>query len=265
MARLRLVHWNAAEAAERAAQLRRLGHAVEHEGLDPRTLREIRADPPDAVVIDLTRLPSQGRDIGLAVRYYKDTRRLPIVCLGGDPAKAAKVAARLPDAIYARWEEAGAAIERALTDPPPVVAEPKSLLDGYSGTPLPAKLGVKDGTTLLLDGAPDEVLAAFGGLPEGARLARDPSASADVIVWFVRSAAELGRGIAGRAVRAAGARLWIAWPKKGSGLEQDVGQPEVRRAGLDAGLVDFKVARIDGHWSALAFSVRKPRRTGAGG
>jgi len=259
MARLRLVHWNRSEAAERAAQLRALGHDVEWEQLDPRTLRELRADPPDVFVIDLTRLPSQGRDIGLAVRYYKDTRHLPIVCLGGATDKVAKVAERLADAVYAPWEDAHTAIKLALTDPPQVTAVPKSLLDGYSERPLAAKLGIRGGMTVFLDSAPDDVMPAFAGLPEGANLVRESQKppAPDVVIWFVSSSAGLAAGIAERAARVSTARLWIAWPKKGSGIEADIGQPEVRAAGLDAGLVDFKVARIDGRWAALAFAARK--------
>lgn len=256
-ARLRLIHWNAGEAQARADALRALGFEVQHEGLDFRTLRQLREAPPDAVVIDLTRLPSQGRDIGLGIRYYRDTHDLPLVFLGGEPAKVEGVRKALPDAIYAAWDGAAGAIAQALDNPPEVVTQPRSLLDGYSGTPLPAKLGIKEGSTVLAAGDDAGAVAALSDLPAGARITRDPAEKADLAMWFVRSLAELHEGIASWADRAETLRLWIAWPKKGEALGTDVGQPEVRTAGLAAGLVDFKVARIDERWTALAFTRRK--------
>ena len=87
MPRIRLIHWHAAEAAERAARLARGGLEVEHAPLDPSGLRALRADPPDAVVIDLSRLPSHGRDLGAALRQTKATRGVPLVFVGGDSVK----------------------------------------------------------------------------------------------------------------------------------------------------------------------------------
>ncbi len=257
-----LVSWRADEAQARAEQLTAMGYEVRHDGLDFRTLRQMRDDPPDTVVIDLTRLPSQGRDIGLAVRYYKDTHRLPIVYAGGDSVKVSKVKESLPDAIYVDWDQIAEGITKALTSPPEVTTTPASLLDGYAGKPLPAKLGLKAGMTVLLAGEPgDRTEATFAGLgPEIHVLSgtADPGGeAADIVVWFVRSMADLSTGMAGWAERAAFNRLWIAWPKKAASPRSDVGQQDVRKAGLAAGLVDFKVAGIDEHWTALAFTRRE--------
>ena len=75
---------------------------------------------------------------------------------------------------------------------------------------------------------------------------------------FVRSLAELRRRfpVAGRALVERG-RLWIAWPKKASGVETDLTQGYVRKTGLDSGLVDFKICAIDATWSGLCFTRRK--------
>ena len=104
---IRLVHWNAAEAAERAARLAHGGLRVDHAPLDPAGLKALRADPPDAVVIDLSRLPSHGRDLGAALRQSKATRGIPLVFVGDDPAKVARVRELLPDAIYTDWASLG--------------------------------------------------------------------------------------------------------------------------------------------------------------
>jgi hypothetical protein len=264
--RLRLVSWRPAEADTRAAQLTALGYVVQHTGLDPRTLRQIREDLPDAVVIDLDRLPSQGRDLGLAVRYYKATRELPLIFLGGETAKVQAIRAILPDAVYGPWDDAAALIKETLANPPLVTSVPQSLLDGYSGAPLHSKLGIKEGTHVLLVSMPAAALPpdlpevpapSLGALPAGARVTQDAAQAAGVIVWPVRTQAELDAGLPTWAPRAATARLWIAWPRKTTAWTPEVNQTAVRNAGLAAGLVDYKIARIDDVWTALAFSVRK--------
>lgn len=127
---------------------------------------------------------------------------------------------------------------------------------GYSGTPLPKKLGVKPHSRLALFGAPDTFAATLGALPEGARLLRG-SARADLAVWFDRSRADLARGIARRAAAVPPGGLWIAWRKQASGQATDVGEADVRAAGLEAGLVDYKICAVDGTWSGLKFASRR--------
>src|SRR5262245_61267640 len=99
MRRVRLIHWNAKEVEERAARLRAADCEVTYEPLNGAgALRTLRENPPSAVVIDLSRLPMQGRDVGLAVRHYKTTRSIPLIFVAGDAAKVARVQQSLPDA-----------------------------------------------------------------------------------------------------------------------------------------------------------------------
>lgn len=154
----------------------------------PPALRALRDDPPDAVVIDLGRLPSQGRDFGVALRTAKATRHVPLVFVGGDVDRVARVRAVLPDAVFASWDEIGAALERAIAAPPADPVTPKSVFAAYEGVPLARKLGMA---------------------------------------------------------------------KRSSGVESDLTQPVVRRAGLDRGLVDYKVVSVDETWTGLRF---RPRR-----
>jgi len=128
---------------------------------------------------------------------------------------------------------------------------------GYSGTPLPRKLGIKPGFTVHLVDAPDGFETALGALPAGASLRRTGRRPADLVVWFVRSVAALDHGIVARAAATGPGGLWIAWPKKASGVRTDVTQAEVRAAGLDHGLVDYKIAAIDATWSGQKFARRK--------
>ncbi len=137
---------------------------------------------------------------------------------------------------------------------------------GYSGTPLPKKLGVKDGHVLWLVNAPADFEQTLGELPAAARLVRKPSGAKrfDVIVLFVRTAQELERGFdsAKRCLAEAGG-LWIAWPKKSSSVATNLVDSMVRAHGLRCGLVDNKVCAIDATWSGLRFVVRL-RDRGAG-
>jgi hypothetical protein len=94
-------------------------------------------------------------------------------------------------------------------------------------------------------------------LPEGVRLVERYQAALDLILWFVRSRDELERAMDKWAARVGKGGLWIIWPKKSSGIQSDLTQAVVRRAGLDAGLVDYKIASMDETWSGLRFSVRK--------
>ncbi len=129
---------------------------------------------------------------------------------------------------------------------------------GYSGTPLPKKLGMKPGATVALVGAPADFEKTLGALPEGACLRAGLRGEADLIVAFVRSRAELRKQLPALARRCgAGAGLWLAWPKKSSGVATDLSEDAVRAAGLAAGLVDFKVCAIDATWSGHRFAPRR--------
>ncbi|MEJ2737640.1 MAG: hypothetical protein P8189_29470, partial [Anaerolineae bacterium] len=125
MYRVRLLSWNRTEAAERAEQLQSAGFGVIHEPLDAAGLRALRQDPPSAVVIDLGRAPSPGRDVALGLRKYRATRDVPLVFVGGEPKKVARIKELLPDAVYTNWDDVGRSLERAIAHPPaePVVPE----------------------------------------------------------------------------------------------------------------------------------------------
>lgn len=186
MRRVRLYHWNAEEARERAAQLKAAGYAVEHKlPLEPGDLRELREKPPDAVVIDLTRLPSHGRDVALVLREQKSTRHIPLVFVGGAPEKVERVRHSLPDAAFTDWDRFRNALKQAIAHPPANPVVPKSRLDGYSGTPLPKKLGIKPDFRVALVGAPADFRKTLGEVPAGVKFLK--SGAADLTLWFLRA------------------------------------------------------------------------------
>jgi hypothetical protein len=131
---------------------------------------------------------------------------------------------------------------------------------GYSGTPLFRKLGISAGATVLLDGAPAGF--AIDDVPEGVRLQRPPASGPyDVILCFCPDQARLRARWAALHPRTtpAGA-LWIAWPKRASGMQTDLDENVVREYALAHGRVDVKVCAIDETWSGLKNVIRKAER-----
>jgi hypothetical protein len=129
--------------------------------------------------------------------------------------------------------------------------------NGYSGTPLPKKLGIREGTRVAVVSAPQGFEAVLGTLPRGVQVRATARGRLDVVLFFVTRRAELARRFPSfaRALEADGG-LWVAWPKKTSGVATDLAFDTVQRIGLDAGLVDNKVCAIDGTWSGLRFVRR---------
>ncbi len=136
------------------------------------------------------------------------------------------------------------------------------LMAGYSGTPLPKKLGIVEGTRLAVLHAPPEFAVALGKLPPGVVIAARPGKAHDVIVVFVteRTALEKALSKHERAIFPAGA-IWAAWPKKASKVPTDITEDTVREVCLPRGLVDVKVCAIDDVWSGLRLVWRKELRS----
>ncbi len=136
---------------------------------------------------------------------------------------------------------------------------------GYSGTPLPKKLGIKPGARVGTIRAPAILADLLDDLPMGARLLRLRAGAPpyDVVLLFAADLkalrAELDRAVGAITVDGG---LWVAWPKRSSALASDVLESDVRRAGLAAGLVDNKICAVDDDWSGLRFVVRVEDRPG---
>jgi len=130
-------------------------------------------------------------------------------------------------------------------------------MPGYSGTPLPKKLGIKDGFQISLKDAPAEVLAELKPSLEKCKVARDARTPLDFAMLFTKSAASLKKEFQriGKNLTPAG-MLWISWPKKSSGVPTDLNENIVREIGLAAGLVDVKVCAVTDVWSGLKFVRR---------
>ncbi len=128
---------------------------------------------------------------------------------------------------------------------------------GYSGTPLPRKLGIAPGDRVVFPNEPEDFRTALGELPGGVAVRSRARGPLDVIVAFFTCRAELERSLDRLIANLDPAGgLWIAWPKRSSGVETDITEDVVRDEGVARGLVDNKVCAIDETWSGLRLVVR---------
>jgi hypothetical protein len=129
---------------------------------------------------------------------------------------------------------------------------------GYSGTPLPQKLGIKEGHQLALLSAPKGFEKTLGALPFGVATREALKGKPlDVVVLFVTAKKQLVKELPKvRKAMAPACGFWVAWPKKASGLETDMTEHVVREVALPTGLVDNKVCAIDETWSGLRLVIR---------
>jgi len=130
-------------------------------------------------------------------------------------------------------------------------------MPGYSGTPLPKKLGIKDGFRLHFVRLPSEVRLELKEAASRCEIIGDGEAVVDFAMVFTKSASELQREFNRTAKRLTPpGMLWVSWPKKTSGVATDLDENAVRRIGLEAGLVDVKVCAVTEVWSGLKFVRR---------
>ncbi len=247
MARVLVIHRDPPEANERAARLRALGlDATPYLSLGSRGFRGIHENPPHVILIDLTRLPSYGKAMGVLIRKHKLLRSIPLVFVEGDPDKVAQVRAILPDAVYTPWAKASAAIQRAIRQAPPEPLAPR-----VPSTPLLAKLGIGENSRVALLHSPKDF--ELPGVT-----AQQQADGADVVLIFFRKSSALSRELPDLpAMTGKGRRLWVLWPKKASGVESDLTLVRIREMASAHGLVDYKVCAVDAVWSATTLGKRR--------
>jgi hypothetical protein len=245
--RVLVIHRDTAEATERASRLRALGFdATAYLSLGARGFRGIRQDPPHAILIDLTRLPSYGKAMGVLIRRQKSLGSIPLVFVEGDPDKTAQVRAVLPDAVYTTWAKAEPAIRRAIRQAPLEASPPRD-----PGRPLLTKLGIGTASRVAMLHAPE-------GFELPGVSAQKQVGEADVVMIFLRSSAALGRELPGLGgMLRKGRRVWLLWPKKASGTPSDLTMVRIRHMVSEFGLVDYKVCAVDETWSGMTLGKRR--------
>jgi hypothetical protein len=256
---VRLVCWKQVPARERARELEAAGYSVDASPLNPSGLiGYFRANPPAAVVIDLERLPSYGREVAVMLRQSKSTRHIPIVFAGGAPDKTARIRRELPDAIYSSWAKAPEALKLALKRAPVNPIRPPAHMERYAASSLVKKLGFTTNAEAAVLGAPEDFREKLGDLPEGAALRTRLTGQTRLAIWFVRSLEELEFAAVQLSARLPeGGAAWIVHPKQAGRYKADFNQNDVRSAGLAVGLVDYKVCAVDADWSGLKFARRR--------
>jgi DNA-binding NarL/FixJ family response regulator len=169
--RIRLIHWKLEQAEGLIERLQTSGFEVCAEtSAGQGFLRDLADAQPDAVVIDLSRLPSQGRDMGILIRNRKSTRHIPLVFAGGDADKVLRIQEFLSDATYASWEEMDAVLSSVIGHPLENPIVPGSSFAAYADRTLVDKLGIKTDAAVGLIDAPAGFGETLGKLPEGARI-----------------------------------------------------------------------------------------------
>ena len=132
---------------------------------------------------------------------------------------------------------------------------------GYSGTPLPKKLGIKPGQRAFLENAPPEVRKELRDALATCNERKSARGPLDFAMLFVKSQSECERRCTPLASQLqSNGMLWVSWPKRASGIASDLNENDVRKIGLAAGLVDIKVCAVNDTWSGLKFVIPVARR-----
>ena len=256
MHRVRIIHWRPAEAASLIDSVRTAGFDPEYDGEmnGPAVSRAIRAHLPDAVLIDLSRLPSHGREVGIWLRGIKATRHIPLVFVNGEGEKLERVRKDLPDAAYATPANLKDVLRtscRGIARDPVV---PPQMMERYQEKPAAQKLGIVAASTVAVMNAPRDYAHALGELPEGVEIFEDPRTVRPVTLWFVLDLETLLAALPRMHAIAAKTKLWIVWRK---GKEGRISQNTIRETAIEGGLVDYKICSLDAQWSGILFARKK--------
>jgi hypothetical protein len=254
-----VIHYEPGEAEALAGRIRREGfEALACPLIGSKAVTWVRQQQPDAVVIDLMRLPSYGRAIGALLREGKSTRGFPLVFIEGDPEKTKLVRKLLPDAVFTNVLRIRGDLEKAIRTAPvdPVVPD-------ATRVPAAKKLRIAEGATVALLHAPENFKLA--PLPKKVKL-QSAAAGATIVLLFARSPIDLARELPrlGREAES-GKKVWVLWPKKASGAQGDLTMQRVWQACAGFGLAPNKLCAVDATWSALAVAVKRHSRNRTGG
>ena len=251
MARVGVIHWRAAEAAALIAACREGGFEVEYLGGDGKTVcHAIRAKRPDVVVIDLSRLPSHGKEVAVWMRGAKSTRDIPVVFVGGEPLKVAAIRDLLPDAGYCEAGNVIAAIKRIARRGRSV--RPPGMMERAREKSAAEKLGISAGAAVACVEPPRDFPELLGDLPDAVEFCDGDAA---ITLWFVHDREGLLENLRRMRMLAARTRLWLLWRKGGS--DAGLTQNSLRELTREVGLVDYKICSVDQRWSGMLFARKK--------
>lgn len=136
---------------------------------------------------------------------------------------------------------------------------------GYSGTPLPKKLGIKPGAAIVVIGQPDDYGELVAPLPAGARVVSRMPKQPELVHLFATARAELAKHLTRlRPMLVPAGTIWVSWPKRASGVDTNITEDVIRAVALPLGFVDVKVCAVDETWSGLKLVIRTELRPNGG-
>ncbi len=248
--RVRLLHWKESEAKPYIETLRKAGYHVDYdEQFRPALIKACRESPPDAFLIDLSRMPSHGREIAIALRQSPRTRAVPIVFCGGDEEKVARIRSELPDAAYCALSKLRSTLRTALANRLADPVKPVQMMDRYAS---------RSASTVRLIEPPRNAVQALGDLPHNVEILDDDSTgTASVTLCFLHKADSLLPTLSRVRGLARTSKLWILWRKGGSAARGDVTEGSLRQKAIDLGLVEYKICSVNTVWSAMLFAAKR--------
>ena len=249
-----LIYWKAAEAKPLIDLMERAGYSVHYAGdQKPIRMAQLRKIDPVAAVVDLSRMPSNGKYWAAELRA-SSLKHLPVVFVGGDRARVGPVKEAIPDAQYTTIQDLTNVLKKVRPVANPV--QPSRMM--ASTRPAAVKLGVRENTRVALFDAPRDYLSVIGALPEGATIEEESEEIAPVTLWFVRDPDAYLSGLLTMKKRAAKSKLWVLYPKQQKGKASGgITQFVLRESAIKVGLVDYKICSVDGTWTGMAFAVKK--------
>jgi CheY-like chemotaxis protein len=259
MPRVRLLHWKASEATRHIEVLRQAGYQIDYEEqFRPALMKNWRESPPDAFVIDLSRLPSHGREIAIALRQSPRTRCIPIVFCDGQEEKVNSIRNVLPDASYSSLEKLRSTLRKALANRPSNPVTPVQMMDRYASRTPAQKLGIKESSAVRLVDPPRNVMQVLRPLPSKIEILDGGSnESAAVTLCFIHEPHSLLPTLSRVRRLASTSKLWILWRKGGSAARGDITESRVRNSAIDLGLVDYKICSVNDLWSAILLALKR--------
>jgi hypothetical protein len=260
--RIRLLSFKAALVPERSKLLRSAGFTVNADPMRSASgiVGHFKANPVDAVVIDLDRLPSQGREMAIVLRNSKSTRPIPIVFVGGLEEKVSRLRNEMPDATYAEWNrQLAPAIHRAIASAPSAPIQPTPHMQRFSGSNLVHKLGITENMPVPIIGDSASITELLDPLPPGATLTRRIAPETKLALYVVHSLSDASAAYDhATAHLPQPASFWIIHPKRTPKQSVDFTQEDIRLDGVNRGFVDYKVCAVSDLLSGLKFT--RPRR-----
>ena len=211
-------------------------------------------NPPDALLICLDRLPSNGHAVGYHYRSRKATRSIPIVFVGGLPEKVDKVRAGLPGVYFCEWEKVSETLTTVIANPPLAVPPLTKSYAEHTDRPLHEKLGIREGMRIALLGAPAPLDKLVPNMPFEIEVTGQPERDTDIAMWFVRRADDVDDGLTWITGRMAKPRIWIFYPrKKSAATPGGLTWTSLMETAARYSLAQYKIMRLNDDWSGVVF------------